>query len=160
MTSAPIRVVDYRGPIPAGTEPVENLRRLCRRPDLESPWTPLDEFGAILILTRDNTGALTRLFGRQNRTHRREYAHRVWVLAYDGLVFHVYTGKRGTSYEIDLAAGDAPNIPGTETAARAAAFLARIRRSILSTPDGRKAAAEIRRLDRQTTPTQDRRKSR
>ena len=132
-----VRAVPYRGPIPSDrTLSVQNYPAVRQ--------ALADGFSRMCILLRNNRAALLELFGRQNRTHRREYAHYVWVLSRDGLTYHVYTGNRGTSYELDLSSGEAPTLPRPEVETRVVRFLLALHRAILSTDDGRRESGAIR----------------
>lgn len=59
--------------------------------------------GTMLALSTNNKDRLLEKLGSQNGTLRSEFLHYVWIVPFESHIFHIFTGNKGTSYEILLS---------------------------------------------------------
>lgn len=55
---------------------------------------------AFFILFQNNKEILKNIFGKQDSTYTGEFRHYVWIKEYKDLKILIFTGNKGTSYEI------------------------------------------------------------
>lgn len=53
-----------------------------------------------LLLWADHKTAMLALYGRQGWTLRSEYLHYIWEIPFEGQTFRLFTGRKGTSFEL------------------------------------------------------------
>lgn len=52
------------------------------------------------ILFQNNKEILKNIFGKQDSTYTGEFRHYIWIKKYKDIKFIIFTGKKGTSYEM------------------------------------------------------------
>jgi len=54
----------------------------------------------MFALLTNNKDRLFRKLGKHSGTFRSEYLHYIWIIEFEGHTFHLFTGNKGTSYEL------------------------------------------------------------
>jgi len=62
-------------------------------------------FDRLTLLTQNNKENFLKLFGRQTFTWASEFRHWIWDIDFCGYTFRVFTGNKGTAYEIYYTKG-------------------------------------------------------
>ncbi len=69
----------------------------------------------VAVLTRNNKENMEKLFGEWAGTFRSEFLHYIWEFERCGHTFYVFTGKKGTSFEVPFEDGDYNEFLNDET---------------------------------------------
>jgi hypothetical protein len=133
-----MKVEGYKGKIPADDATrIDNIKEV--RDFLVGDWhsRPSNKtLRQMVLLTCNNKNIFLSLFGRQNKVYTGEYKEYCWALEFKKTIFHVYSGKRGTSFEL------VGNIANKEVVS--IQFLKKILKLILSTPEGQANNKELK----------------
>ncbi len=52
---------------------------------------------------QNNKDRLIQKLGKWNGTFRSEFLHYIWEFPVNGIMFYIFTGKRGTSFEVQYS---------------------------------------------------------
>ena len=64
-----------------------------------------EAFDRILRFSQDNRETFEKVFGKHEGIFRHEYNQYYWRVALNGYLFTIFSGKKGTAYEVALPEG-------------------------------------------------------